>query len=91
MNRFVDEQKADLDKQLARAEAALRGVAGRVERSTVVGQPAVEILAAADEGADLVIVGARGLGTLGRLVLGSVSDRVVDHAPCPVLVVKPKP
>lgn len=40
-------------------------------------------------GADLVIVGSRGLGAGRRLILGSVSDRVVHHAPCPVLVLRP--
>jgi nucleotide-binding universal stress UspA family protein len=69
----------------------LRARTGAVERSVVLGQPATEILTAAEEpGVDLVVLGARGLGLLGRLVLGSVSDRVVHHAPCPVLVVKTK-
>jgi len=57
----------------------------------VVGHPPTEIVEAASKpDVDLVVVGARGLGPLGRLVLGSVSDRVVHHAPCPVLVVKGK-
>ncbi|MGH7353641.1 MAG: universal stress protein, partial [Candidatus Rokuibacteriota bacterium] len=38
--------------------------------------------------ADLIVVGARGLGALARLVLGSVSEHVVHHAPCAVLVVR---
>jgi nucleotide-binding universal stress UspA family protein len=40
-------------------------------------------------GVDLVVVGARGLGASKRFFVGSVSDRVVHHAPCPVLVVRP--
>jgi nucleotide-binding universal stress UspA family protein len=88
---FIREQKAHLEGALARAAAELGDEIGRVERSVVVGHPAAEILAAAEEpGVDLVVVGARGLGLLGRLVLGSVSERVVHHAPCPVLVVKSK-
>jgi nucleotide-binding universal stress UspA family protein len=53
------------------------------------GDPAQGILdTAAKEGADLVIVGSRGTGTLERLLMGSVSERVVRFSKCPVLVVK---
>lgn len=37
---------------------------------------------------DLVVIGNRGLGVGGRVLLGSVSDAVVHHATCPVLVVR---
>lgn len=53
------------------------------------GDPADVIIEAAKEvGADLVIVGTRGLNAAQRLVLGSVSTKVVHHAPCDVLVVR---
>ena len=91
MDAYIDEQKAALDDVLARAEASLAAQVGRVERSIVLGQPAAAIVETAEErGTDLVVVGARGLGLLGRLFLGSVSDRVAHQAPCPVLVVKAK-
>jgi nucleotide-binding universal stress UspA family protein len=39
-------------------------------------------------GADLILIGSRGLGPVRRLVLGSVSDGIAHHAPCPVLIVR---
>lgn len=53
------------------------------------GRPATEIVRDAERwGADLIVVGARGLSTARRLLIGSVSSEVVDHAPCPVLVAR---
>jgi nucleotide-binding universal stress UspA family protein len=56
-----------------------------------IGKPAEEILALAiDVGADLIIVGSKGLTGVERLVLGSVSERVVREARCTVEVARPK-
>lgn len=53
------------------------------------GEPAAEILKVANETrADLLIVGSRGLGLVGGLILGSVSERVLHGAHRPVLVVR---
>jgi nucleotide-binding universal stress UspA family protein len=53
------------------------------------GDPAdVIVRAAKDADADLVIVGTSGRGAIGRSLLGSVSTKVVHHAPCDVLVVR---
>lgn len=60
-----------------------------VRRSIVVGRPASVIVdEAAALRAELVVVGSRGRGPMRSMVLGSVSAEVVDHAPCPVLVVR---
>ena len=54
-----------------------------------VGVPHREIVeVAADERADLVVIGTHGRGGLSRAVLGSVADRVIRLAPCPVLSVR---
>ena len=54
-----------------------------------IGIPAQVILETAQSAhSDLILIGARGLGPVKELVLGSVSHRVVLHAPCSVLVMK---
>ncbi len=53
------------------------------------GDPGESIVAAAEaEEVDTVVVGAHGRGAIGRIVMGSVSEHVARHAPCPVLVVR---
>jgi nucleotide-binding universal stress UspA family protein len=70
------------------AEALNRtGAPWRFEMRT--GDPAIQLELAADEhGADLVVVGAHGHSVAHRLLLGSVSSRLVHHARRPVLVVR---
>jgi nucleotide-binding universal stress UspA family protein len=56
-----------------------------------IGKPAEELLALArDVGADLIIVGSQGLTGVERLVLGSVSEKIVREAKCTVEVARPK-
>jgi len=53
------------------------------------GDPGESIVeAAVAERADLIVVGSHGRSGVGRFLIGSVSDHVVRHAPCPVLVVR---
>jgi nucleotide-binding universal stress UspA family protein len=59
-----------------------------VRRSIEEGPPA-KILVDTSKGADLLVVGNRGLGGFSSLLLGSVSQACVHHAHCPVLVVRP--
>ena len=58
-----------------------------VEQRVVLEFPERAIVDAAD-GADLVVVGARGLGGFKGLLLGSVSERVLEHSPVPVAVIR---
>jgi nucleotide-binding universal stress UspA family protein len=53
------------------------------------GDPDKEILRTAEGlGVGLIVVGSRGLGAVSRALMGSVSDSVVKHAHCPVLVIR---
>jgi nucleotide-binding universal stress UspA family protein len=54
------------------------------------GDPVQKLLEAAEMGVDLLVLGSRGFGPVMRLLIGSVSSRVIREAPCPVLVV-PRP
>lgn len=67
--------------------AAAAGV--RAEVRVAEGHPSEEILrAAAEWSADLVVMGTHGRSGLAHLLLGSVAERVIRHASCPVLVVR---
>ncbi len=78
-------------RQAAAQELVARGRPTGLNASFLVwtGDPGESIVSAAEsEGADLIVVGTHGRGTIGRLLLGSVSAHVVRYAPCPVLVAR---
>jgi nucleotide-binding universal stress UspA family protein len=78
-----------LETALDDAAEMLRRPGLIVCRSLLAGRPASVIVDRAGASrAELVVVGSRGLGPLKSMLLGSVSAEVVDHAPCPVLVVR---
>jgi nucleotide-binding universal stress UspA family protein len=61
-----------------------------VTRELARGHAATEILRAASANADLIVMGTLGRTGLAHLLLGSVAERTVREAPCPVLVVRPQ-
>ena len=81
----ASEQAAQLvaNEQLESVLGPDHGVAVTI----VQGEPAAALLAAA-EGADLLVVGNRGRGSLAQALLGSTSAKVSDRATCPVVVVR---
>jgi nucleotide-binding universal stress UspA family protein len=91
---FEPEVRARLEQ---RERTTLEDVVGKIEASGgevegtyhTAGRPDAEIVALAEEmGAGLIVMGARGVGRIRRALTGSVSESVVRHAHCPVLVVR---
>ena len=85
------------EHERARMRNVVEEAATRLERAglkatplVVDGAPRTDIVAQAEKSkVDAIFLGARGLGALDRLLLGSVSTAVVSHAPCSVEVVRP--
>jgi nucleotide-binding universal stress UspA family protein len=89
--------EADVEADLADAQAAVDAVvaalpdalrtAARVRIEA--GDPGPMIVwVAEDERCDVIVVGSHGKGALKRVLMGSVSEHVMRHAPCPVMVVR---
>jgi nucleotide-binding universal stress UspA family protein len=97
----AEERAESRPRGLAAADAAAATAARRlraafpgwvVRSEGLAGDPAGELMRRADEwDADLVVVGSRGLSALGRLLLGSVSRKLVTASPRPVRVARPGP
>jgi nucleotide-binding universal stress UspA family protein len=88
----------DIATLITEAEKAAQAFAERVVREVAGSDPGVEVrpvelegspasvLIEAAEGAELVVVGSRGVGGFRGLLLGSVGRHVAEHAPCPVVI-----
>ena len=81
--------KKEADQTLSRYVGELREQGLDVESIVREGYPATAIVdEAAAQRADLIVIGTHGLSGLKHLLLGSIAERVVQKAPCPVLAVK---
>ena len=84
--RAEEAAKTRLEEQVRRVRGTSGEVAGAHAR---LGRPDAEIVGLAEElGAGLIVLGSRGLGPLRSALMGSVAQSVVQHAHCPVLVVR---
>ena len=95
--RPADEMEHELEEAMGQAQSFLdreveqvKGEGAEVADTHLVrGRPDRELVHISEEiGAGLIIMGSRGLGGVRRALMGSVSDSVVRHAHCPVLVVR---
>jgi nucleotide-binding universal stress UspA family protein len=85
----VDQLRADRERRLMEVVQEARRVGVDANFLVWSGEAGQSIVSAAEaEGADLVVVGTRALDRAGRFLLGSVSDYVVNHSPCPVMIAR---
>jgi nucleotide-binding universal stress UspA family protein len=85
----ITERMQQAEQILQPALEAVGETPGFVKTEMLEGPPAEAILVVAEaRSVDLIVMGTRGLGRLGGLVLGSQSQKVLANAACPVLLVK---
>ncbi len=91
---FTEEEPAELRRSAQRLldeqTERIRNLGGTIAEAHLrLGRPAEQIVNLSEElGVGVIVIGSRGLGTLRRALLGSVSDSVVRYAHCPVFVVR---
>jgi nucleotide-binding universal stress UspA family protein len=85
---LLEEQQASARADLSRVvERQPRGIS--METIVRVGSPFVEIVRSAKElGVDVIVMGTHGRGPVAHMLMGSVAEKVVRKAPCPVLTVR---
>jgi nucleotide-binding universal stress UspA family protein len=89
VNRIAEEQRLVALKELDQEVARLREAGVKARSLLRVGAPFLEIISAAQtEGVDLIVMGTHGRSGLAHVLMGSVAERVVNKAPCPVLTIR---
>ena len=87
--QWIVNPREDLDVTLRDAWEEVRRAGVQAETYARQGDPADAILGVAEEqGADLIVVGNKGMTGARRFLLGSVPNRVSHHAPCSVLIIR---
>jgi nucleotide-binding universal stress UspA family protein len=82
-------QREDVDATLKEAAEQIKEAGVDVETNARQGDPADAILDVAEEkGADLIVVGNKGMSGAKRFLLGSVPNKVSHHAPCSVMIIR---
>ncbi|XP_076448399.1 putative universal stress protein SERP1273 isoform X3 [Babylonia areolata] len=91
IGRLIQSQEDEVNAIVSKIKNKLsqHGVRGKLLRLQGVAGPAI-VRAAEEEGVTCIVTGSRGLGTVRRTLLGSVSDYVLHHAHVPVLVCRHK-
>jgi len=89
LNDLLDNYKKESEKVLDKCKQIADKSGVKIETVMAEGDAASTIVGYANkEGFDVIIIGSRGLGRFKEMVLGSVSNKVLHHAKCPVLIIK---
>jgi len=89
MQFAIDSRKKEAEEILSIAIKEIGALPCDIHTEMIEGDPATAIInVAVTRESNIIIMGSRGLGRLAGLVLGSTSQKVVAHAPCPVLIVR---
>jgi nucleotide-binding universal stress UspA family protein len=89
MQVAIDARLKEADEILQASLKAVGKIPGEIHTELIEGSPAEAILdVATTRHSDLIVMGSHGNSTLAGLLLGSTSQKVVSHAPCPVLIVR---
>jgi nucleotide-binding universal stress UspA family protein len=87
--QWMINRRADVDATLSHAAERARGAGVTPQTHARQGDPADAILDVAEElGADLIVVGNKGMTGAKRFLLGSVPNKVSHHAPCAVMIIR---
>lgn len=89
MQYAIDARMEEAKAVMQKAVDAVGDTSSEIHTEIIEGPAAEAIInVAATRKSDVIVMGSRGLGTLAGLLLGSISQKVVAHAPCPVLIVR---
>jgi len=89
LSEAIAHRTLEAEQILQKAQKVIGSVSAEINTEMIEGSIAEAIMdVAAVQKSDLIVMGSRGLGRLAGAVLGSNSQKVVSHAPCPVLIVR---
>lgn len=89
LQNAIDARLNEAQSILQKAVELVGDVPAEIHTELLEGDAAESIIAVAKaRNSSVIVMGSRGLGRLAGLVLGSTSQKVVSHAPCPVLIVR---
>ena len=89
MQIAIDTRIEEAQKIMQTAVDAVGDIPCEIHTELIEASPAEAIISVATtRTSDVIVMGSRGHGTLAGLLLGSTSQKVVAHAPCPVLIVR---